>query len=231
MATDLLGGIVPSAGTGGASTVPGKSATLGSLGSQRDQFLKLLLAQLKHQDPLNTSDPEKFTAQMTSFGQLEQMFNLNETMSKMSSMQGAADRFQTVALIGKEMEAQDNVVRMADGKPEGKIGVKLEQDARAVQVQIQNGHGHALRTLTFEHQPAGVNYYAFDGKTDDGTDLADGAYTIAVSAMTIDDKPVTAVPMIRGRVDGVRFEPEGPMVEMQGRLLAMHQVTAVHEMK
>lgn len=74
----------------------GAGASPGLLG--KDDFLKLLIGQLKHQDPLNPSDPSQQMSQMTQFSILEQMTNLAQ-----SQQAAAANDYdaQAIALIGK----------------------------------------------------------------------------------------------------------------------------------
>lgn len=63
----------------------------GSLG--KDDFLKLLVTQLRYQDPMNPMDNTEFVAQMAQFSSLEQMQNMNTTMAK----------YQATSLIGKNI--------------------------------------------------------------------------------------------------------------------------------
>src|SRR4051794_36053729 len=102
---------IVSAGAG-ASTPKSVSAVTGSASATKDQFLKLLIAQMKNQDPLSPPDADKFSEQMTQFGQLEQLFNLNDSMSSIAQHQSSMDRSQAVSLIGREVEAQGDQIEL-----------------------------------------------------------------------------------------------------------------------
>lgn len=70
----------------------------------KDDFLKLLVAQLSHQDPLDPMEDREFIAQMASFSELEQMTNLNDTMTNFASGQMLS---QYAPLVGKNVEGMD----------------------------------------------------------------------------------------------------------------------------
>jgi flagellar basal-body rod modification protein FlgD len=89
-----------SAATTSAAT---KSKTLG-----QTDFLNLLVAQLKNQDPLNPSDPTEFTSQLAQYSQLEQLFNLNDSMGNLTTAQNNSQRLSSLALIGQEVVVEDS---------------------------------------------------------------------------------------------------------------------------
>ena len=71
------------------------TATNNELG--KDAFLKLLIAELSNQDPLNPVEDREFISQMATFSSLEQMQNMNKTLESMSE----ANKFSAVSYIGK----------------------------------------------------------------------------------------------------------------------------------
>lgn len=97
-ATSVTAGTTATTGTG----ITGAASKATSLG--KDDFLKLLVAQLQHQDPLNPTDPTQFMSQLAQLESLEQMQNVNsslESLTKSSSMQGAT------GLLGKRVTFLD----------------------------------------------------------------------------------------------------------------------------
>jgi flagellar basal-body rod modification protein FlgD len=80
------------------SLTPGRTAQA-ELG--KDDFLKLLIAQLSHQDPTQPLQDREFVAQMAQFSTLEQMTNMNGELSKVL---GLLARSQAVNLLGRTVE-------------------------------------------------------------------------------------------------------------------------------
>lgn len=124
---------IHSAGTSPTKVVDqtASSATGGTLGAQgkmgQQDFLQLLIAQLKNQDPLKPTDDKEFIGQVAQFNQLEQMQELNKTMTGLGS---ALALSQASNLLGRQVVAQT-----ADGATQGIVtGVTL--GASGVQVQI-----------------------------------------------------------------------------------------------
>src|SRR5688500_2027851 len=80
-----------------APTAPGEKAkTAGELG--KDDFMKLMLAQVQNQDPMNPMDDQAFIAQVAQFNSLDQMTKLNETIT---AMFGAQQLAEASGMIGK----------------------------------------------------------------------------------------------------------------------------------
>ena len=90
--------------TGSSSTATTKKNELG-----KDDFLKLMIAQLQNQDPLNPLKDNEFIAQMASFSSLEQMNNLNKTMESILKYQQLQSSSVAVSLIGKEIATINDV--------------------------------------------------------------------------------------------------------------------------
>ena len=91
-----------------AATDAATSAGLDIMGKQ--DFLTLLVAQLQNQDPLNPDDPTEFTAQLAQFSQLEQLFNLNDSMKNLVTSNANSDKFATLQTIGKNVVFQGKLV-------------------------------------------------------------------------------------------------------------------------
>ncbi|MEQ6375329.1 flagellar hook assembly protein FlgD [Bacillaceae bacterium S4-13-58] len=83
--------------------------TNGSSGSTlgKDDFLKLLMAQLQNQDPLNPMEDKEFISQMTTFSSLEQMMSMRQAIEKMADNQQINPIVQYSSFIGKEVDYQD----------------------------------------------------------------------------------------------------------------------------
>lgn len=84
--------------------LPASNGSAGKSAMGKEDFLKLLLLQMRHQDPLNPLDNQAMLSQMAQFSSLEQMSNLNENFSKSNEMGAFMD---ATRLLGKEVELLD----------------------------------------------------------------------------------------------------------------------------
>ena len=96
-----------------AATATSNQTATKSLG--KDDFLKMLIAQLKNQDPMNPQDGAAFAAQMAQFSSLEQLTNLNTTLLSQSQNSLNLVNAQAINLVGKEVTAQ--IAAKTDGTP------------------------------------------------------------------------------------------------------------------
>ena len=89
----------------------GKAKAMG-----RDEFFKMLIAQLKNQDPLNPQQGTEFAAQLAQFASLEQLTSLNSALTSQSRSNNDLIHMQSINLMGKEITA-----RRMDGDEETTI--------------------------------------------------------------------------------------------------------------
>ncbi|ATL39518.1 flagellar hook assembly protein FlgD [Bacillus velezensis] len=97
------------AGASTASSAKSTAAVNSSTNLGKDEFLKILMTQVQNQDPLNPVDDKEFISQMATFSSLEQMMNMNTTMTKFVENQDPFTMY--VNWIGKNVTFSDS-----DGK-------------------------------------------------------------------------------------------------------------------
>ncbi len=181
-----------------SSSSSSKSSTSSILG--KDDFLKLLVAQMQNQDPLNPSDPTQFTSQLAQFSSLEQLYNLNDSMKTLATSNTDASKLTTLGTIGKDVAYAGSTFNY-DGQPV-KLGYQLDNQAQQVIVSIKKD-GTTIATLNGTDLSKGTHYLTWDGLTGSGAQAASGDYTIAVDAKPAEGDSVTATPVITSEVTGV----------------------------
>ncbi len=188
-----------STSTTGTSTVAKKDTIMG-----KEDFLSLLVAQLKNQDPLKPDDPTAFTAQLAQFSSLEQLTNLNKTMEGLTTAQTNSERLSSLGLIGKDISYNGSTVTL-EGKPV-EIGYQLDGIASGVTISIQDANGKTIHTIQAAETElkAGNHFITWDGKDQSGNLLANGKYTIVLQASAAGkDASIAAAPLVRSVVTGV----------------------------
>ncbi|MFO7783469.1 MAG: flagellar hook assembly protein FlgD [Thermodesulfobacteriota bacterium] len=185
---------------------PDQYAKSGSQEIDRDAFIKMFLAQMKHQDPLNPMDGSEFAAQLAQFSSLEQLYNVNSTLDGLKTLQETGSRFETLALIGREIVAEGSGISLKEGLT-AQGGFELPRGAEC-SVTVTDSRGLPVREIHLGFLEAGSHDFEWDGKAGSGTTMPDGAYDFKVSAVTQYGEEVKAVPHIRGRVDRVSLQDE-----------------------
>ena len=179
--------------TGTSSTAPVASA---SDTATADRFLKLLVAQMQNQDPLNPMDNAEITSQMAQINTVNGIQQLNTTVQTLSGQFTQMQALQGAALVGRDVIVPGNVMDIADGIGQG--GFELTSPADNVKVEVLNAGGHVIDTMQLGAQSAGSHSFDWDA-TKAGTDTnltfrvtaTSGATTLSSTALMRDT--VTAV--------------------------------------
>ncbi len=181
----------------------------GALG--KEDFLRLLVAQLEHQDPLNPSDPTEFTGQLAQFSTLEQLFNVNETLGEMNSGNAALEKLSALSMLGKEIVSESSDFRLEEGEPV-KLGYKLEDSADEIQIYVRDEFNRTVASLSADSVGPGEHFLQWDSLDDNGQVAPPGDYKLVVSALRGKDEPVAVSPLIGGVVTGIDLDEQGNML-------------------
>ena len=147
-------------------------------------FLTLFTTQLKNQNPLDPVKNEAFVAQLAQFSQLEATTAMKTSMETMvQSMQG--DKMLAGAsMIGRKVAVPNAPAMLLGGQPV-QASVDLPNGADGVQMQIMDGRGQVVRKMIYPAQSPGSMKLAWDGMSDSGAAMPDGAYTMQVLASSL----------------------------------------------
>ena len=137
-----------------------KSAGQTSADAQQDRFLKLLVAQLNNQDPMNPMDNAQMTSQMAQINTVTGISQLNETMKSMAGQFTAMQVMQGTGMIGHDILLQSNMLSVNAGTANG--AVDLAGTADKLSVQILSPGGQLLDTINLGPQAAGLHPFSWD---------------------------------------------------------------------
>ena len=180
--------------TGLSTATSGAGQT--SAQEQSDRFLKLLVAQLNNQDPMNPMDNAQMTSQMAQINTVSGIQQLNETMKSMSSQFTAMQVLQGASMVGREVLTEGNTLSVKNGV--GKGSLDLGGKADNITVQVMSPSGQALGALNLGAMAAGRHNFEWDASSYSGADSP----TFTVTA-TLGGKPVTATPLARSAIESV----------------------------
>ncbi len=222
-ASALLGSTATNTNTSTSSSAA--SAPTQTLG--QDAFLKLLMAQLQNQDPLQPSDPTTFVTQLSQFSMVEQSVQQSTTLGNISSQLQSLTGSQATALVGKSVTAQNTGLQW-NGTFAATGSVTLGGAAQSVSVQVQDSNGNTVRTMTLGPQPAGVLPITWDGHNDAGTAVAAGSYSMNVTATGANSQSVAVSQSVSGTVTQVSPNGGSPTLTLDnGTVVSLSQLVSV----
>jgi flagellar basal-body rod modification protein FlgD len=182
------------------------SSTANSVADSQDRFLKLLVTQMKNQDPLNPMDNAQVTSQMAQLSTVSGIDKLNSTLQALSNSMIASQSMQAASMIGHVVMVPGNKMELANGKGVGALS--LDKPADSVSVAISDASGNVVRNMQLGSQNSGSVALQWDGLNDLGQPLADGNYTFSATAQLGGVKS-SATTMSYGLVNSVMQGTQG----------------------
>ncbi len=200
-------------GSNAAAAAASSAAPAISSDATQDRFLKLLIAQMKNQDPQNPLDNAAVTSQMAQINTVQGISQLNTTLSTMlTQLQGS----QAMSLPGHQVLIAGNKVALANNGSglSARAGFDLAADADNVAVDIKDASGNLVTTLNLGAQASGAGTFHWDGSTPGGSAPA-GNYTFSVKASAA-SAGVAASGLMAATVTGSTSTPQGVRLTLDG---------------
>jgi flagellar basal-body rod modification protein FlgD len=214
--------------TAAAATTGTDSSALGRarLAENFDTFLSLLTTQLKNQDPLSPLDSNQFTQQIVQMTGVEQQLQSNDLLKKLVANTGSGVS-TAVALIGKEVRAESADTAMKDGKATWTYN--LGRAADDVKLEVLNDKGVVVRSIAPTDNKAGDHSFAWDGKSAAGTTLADGTYSLRVTAKDSQGTTVASSIFADGLVTGVEQKDGSTLITINGAQVPWDKILTIRQ--
>jgi flagellar basal-body rod modification protein FlgD len=208
-------------GTTSATTVTNKDVV------NKDDFFKLLIAQLKNQDPTKPVDSATFTAQLAQFSSLEKLDNVNTSLTSLLGQQDLLNRVQSAQLAGKYVVANGDQANSftAAGKPVD-LRYDLPEDAGQVLITIYDQNGRAVDIVDKTYQSKGVNTATWNNGS-----ARTGNFTFSISAFDAQGRNLNAKTLTEGAVSKVSFHDGKVYVTVNNKEMGVDQVISVTDVK
>jgi len=198
-------------GTFGANAA--KASTSPRVDGQ-ERFLKLLVAQMQNQDPLNPMDNAEVTTQLAQLNTVNGIERLNSTLETMAAASAAQQTLQAAILIGRDVLVEGNKIAFA-GQP-ANFGIDLPEAVDNVTITITDAAGTVVESIDTGAQPRGTLALQWTGKNEAGEALPAGTYTVSATART-GGEAAKATALVGTRVESVGSGAAGIELQLVGR--------------
>lgn len=201
------------------SVAPGASdpAKRNQMGQQ--QFLQLLVAQMRHQDPINPLNGAEFAVQLAQFNSVEQLINVNSGIQGLYRSQELMSEGLTnslaASLTGKNVKAYTPLIYLPAGES-ANVQFRLNNSASNVEIVIRDASGSEIRRESLENFTAADHQWVWDGRNNNGDRMPDGVYSVSVQATADDDTAVGVLTFAEGLATRVRYTAEGVKLTVNG---------------
>lgn len=221
-----MASIVPTTSSGAYLGQTSKTGTTSNNNIDQQQFLNLLITQLKNQDPLSPMDNYQFVSQMAQFSTLEQQIKANSNLELLQVAQLSQTNAQAANLVGKEVTAKGDTFTYG-GTGTSDLTYRLGNEAASVKVTIKDKSGSVVRTVDLKDLPEGTSKFTWDGKDNDGRPMGPGEYKFSVEAYDANGNGVSAESYVIGTVSEVRYDNGYPEMMVNGRKVKLGDIISI----
>jgi flagellar basal-body rod modification protein FlgD len=187
----------------------GGEATLG-----RDEFLRLLVEQLKNQDPLKPQDNSQFVAELAQFSNLEQAMGINDRLDLLTVQSRGQSNAQVLSMVGQRATVKGSVVSTDGNGGTAALGFTLGGSSTTTTVNIANAEGKIIRSLNVGGKNAGYVKVSWDGRDSSGNPQPKGSYSVSVLAKNSQDAAVPVDMQTSGVITGISFDQGYPVLQL-----------------
>ncbi|MBN2342367.1 MAG: hypothetical protein JXX29_18640 [Deltaproteobacteria bacterium] len=180
----------------------------------KEDFLKLLISQMQHQDPLEPMKNHEMVAQLATFSNVEQLVAANEGITNLGAITATAYETQANSYIGKDVEVISDKMYVDGSGTTIDTGFYLESNASSVNVSFVNSQGDTVRTMQLGARNAGQVDVSWNSLGDDGSVVSPDVYTMKVSASDVEGHAINYEPRIRETVTGVSYDSGSAVLQL-----------------
>ncbi len=192
----------------------------------KNDFLNLLVSQLKNQDPLNPSDPTEFTAQLAQYSSLEQLQNISAGMAGLSSMKEQFGRMSALSLIDRQVVAETDKLQFG-GDPV-KMGFRFSEPVEKAIVTIKGDNGQIIDQKEVLQPAEDNNFLQWDGTDQNGQPVPEGRYLLEVTGTTAEGKETRGISLVESRVTGADFSGSDSILLTESGRIPLSEITRVN---
>lgn len=219
-----ISALAGAAASGAVGTPSGSGDDLG----QAD-FLELMIAQLKAQDPFKPMESGEFMGQLAQFGTVSGIQGLQDSFENLSGSLRSLQALQASTLVGRDVLIDSNQAMLpATGSLNGAV-VDLGPGTNAT-LTISDGTGQRVQEFRVTAGPTGRADFAWNGLDATGTRLPAGRYTVQANTFA-GTEPIAARTLVEAAVDSVTLDQSGPGLKLNLFGLGSYSADDIAEIK
>ena len=201
----LASGTAPSSPGSSADPAAGLRKEMPQFGA--DQFITLMLAQIKNQDPLKPLEPAEFLGQLAQFSTVTGIQEMGSSVSDLVGSMRSSQALSGANLVGRDVLAPGDTA-VFDGTTPVRAAVEAPSGAERVEFVVRDASGAVVRRAQVQPSVSGVTEMAWDGRADNGTVMPAGAYRIEALSR-FGARGESAQVLLLSRVDSVTLDAAG----------------------
>lgn len=175
--------------------------------SDKDMFLKLMLAQMKNQNPLDPQEGSEFLAQLAQFSTVEGINKINDSMSDFSSSFRSGQALQATTMIGRRVQVESSSGLLTENTPlQGSIDIP--QSVANLQLEIFDSAGQKVKSISYGPTVAGNKDFDWDGINTNGEFNGQGRYSVKAFA-EVEGEATQLSTFMSSNVDSVSVATDG----------------------
>jgi len=193
----------------------------------KDDYLNLMVTQLKYQDPTKPMENHEMATQLAQFNTVEQLMGVNKTLNAMQNQSAQANIDKLTPYLGRMVEVGGAKLRLGTDMKATQGSVELPAQAGSVSVIVKDSSGAAVRTLGLGDKPAGRHTIEWDGKLDSGSQARPGDYTFEVQASAQDGKQMSVKTSFVAKVEAITDLASGGKLDTASGAVEAKDILAI----
>jgi len=210
-----------SAATTAASTQAAATGAAGGLQGTQDEFLKLFMAQLQQQDPLNPSSGTDMVAQLAQFSSVEQATQTNTYLQQLTAAQASTSNANLATLVGRQCDVNVGGIHMEPTGSPPPIDLSATGSMKGASIVVTDSNGNEVQRIAI---PDGASSVSWNGNNKNGVRVPQGDYTVSIDQGT-STASITA--QWHGEVDSVEMTANGARLRMGGILVTPADISSI----
>lgn len=193
----------------------------------KDDYLNLMVTQLKYQDPTKPLENHEMATQLAQFNTVEQLIGVNTTLQAMQNQSAQANIDKLTPYLGRVVEVSGAKMKVTPEMQVTQGIVDLPGKAGSVSVLIKDAQGSVVRTLGLGEKSSGRHVIDWDGKTDGGVNAKSGEYSFEVVASSTDGKEMKAKTSFTSKVEAIVDLAQGGKLDTQSGKVEAKDILAI----